>query len=31
MEEATHIALGNCQLHGGGCTVASWPETVAPL
>jgi Domain of unknown function (DUF4189) len=24
MEEATHIALGNCQLHGRGCTVASW-------
>jgi Domain of unknown function (DUF4189) len=24
MEEATHIALGNCQLHGQGCTVASW-------
>lgn len=24
MEEATHIALGNCQRHGNGCTVASW-------
>jgi hypothetical protein len=24
MEEATHIALGNCQRHGQGCTVASW-------
>jgi len=24
MEEATHIALGNCQQHGQGCTVASW-------
>ena len=24
MEEATHIALGNCQRHGTGCTVASW-------
>jgi Domain of unknown function (DUF4189) len=24
MEEATHIALGNCQRHGAGCTVASW-------
>ncbi|OBG28096.1 DUF4189 domain-containing protein [Mycobacterium sp. E3198] len=24
MEEATHVALGNCQVHGPGCTVASW-------
>jgi hypothetical protein len=24
LEEATHIALGNCQRHGSGCTVASW-------
>ncbi|OBK43265.1 DUF4189 domain-containing protein [Mycobacterium sp. 1081908.1] len=24
MEEATHVALGNCQRHGAGCTVASW-------
>lgn len=24
MEEATHIALGNCQVHGAGCTVAAW-------
>jgi Domain of unknown function (DUF4189) len=24
MEEATHIALGNCQRHGAGCTVAGW-------
>jgi Domain of unknown function (DUF4189) len=24
MEEATHLALGNCQRHGAGCTVASW-------
>lgn len=24
MEEATHIALGNCQVHGAGCTVAGW-------
>jgi len=24
MEEATHKALGNCQQHGAGCTVASW-------
>lgn len=24
MEEATHVALGNCQAHGAGCTVAGW-------
>lgn len=24
MEEATHIALGNCQPHGRGCQVTSW-------
>jgi hypothetical protein len=24
MEDATHIALGDCQRHGAGCTVASW-------
>ncbi|MHA7649853.1 DUF4189 domain-containing protein [Mycobacterium sp. ML4] len=24
MEEATHIALGNCQPHGSGCQVTSW-------
>lgn len=24
MEEGTHVALGNCQRHGAGCTVASW-------
>ncbi|OBI82964.1 DUF4189 domain-containing protein [Mycobacterium sp. 1245805.9] len=24
MEEATHVALGNCQRHGAGCTVAGW-------
>jgi hypothetical protein len=26
MEEATHIALGKCQVHGPGCTVASWSQ-----
>ncbi|OJZ64094.1 hypothetical protein BRW65_29300, partial [Mycobacterium paraffinicum] len=24
MAEATHIALGSCQVHGAGCTVAAW-------
>ena len=24
MEEATHMALGNCQRYGPGCTVATW-------
>ncbi len=24
LEEATHIALGNCQQHGDGCQVTSW-------
>jgi hypothetical protein len=24
MEEAAHIALGNCQLHGDGCQLTSW-------
>src|SRR5262249_443085 len=32
MEEATHIALGNCQRPGGGCTVAGWtPSPCAAL
>jgi hypothetical protein len=26
MSEATHIALGNCSLHGDGCTVAAWAQ-----
>jgi len=26
MEEATHIALGNCQQHGNGCQVAAWAK-----
>jgi hypothetical protein len=26
MEEATHIALGNCQPHGPGCQVTSWAK-----
>jgi Domain of unknown function (DUF4189) len=24
LEEATHIAVGNCQQHGDGCQVAAW-------
>ncbi|CAM3273038.1 hypothetical protein BST27_25510 [Mycobacterium intermedium] len=26
MEEATHLALGNCQAHGSGCQVTSWAQ-----
>ena len=26
MEEATHIALGNCAPHGPGCQVTSWAK-----